>query len=120
MSIKESLKYSEEILHNPENLLAFYPQGSIEPFDKEPLTVKEGIDFLIRRTSAQVIPAAFRIEYNNRKKPSVYFRLEKVVNKSELIINPDGFRNIFNSNLKQLNNDVKEGRFTLNLFDKVV
>jgi 1-acyl-sn-glycerol-3-phosphate acyltransferase len=115
--IKESLSYSAGILKNPDNLLVYYPQGKIEPYDTEQITIKKGTFNIIRgNNNVDIIPAGFRIEYDNIKKPAVYLRFGEVL--KDQMTNEDQaiYKIIFENNLRQLNVMVRNKDYTLDLF----
>ena len=117
LSIKKTIEYSQELLNEKNNCLVIYPQGQIEPFDKRPVQFKEGLKLIIRNIpETKVIPAAFKIEFSNNKKPFVAFRLGKIVNSKQVHDDFDNYKFLFNNNLNCLNAAVTEAKFYKNYF----
>ncbi len=91
-SISESLQYTREIISDPAHFVVYYPQGEIQPYDKRPLKLKPGLKRVLQNISrpVSVVPAAFRIQYGDQRKPDVYARFtgplpgETVVNEFNL------------------------------------
>lgn len=118
-SIYESFVYSKEILKNPKNYLVIYPQGEIEQYDKEEYTIRKGIKNLIEgfKGNAFVLPLTFKINYENERKPSVYFRFGELLN-FDLIKNDFSiFENEFRNGKYLLNESIDKKIITRNLFD---
>jgi 1-acyl-sn-glycerol-3-phosphate acyltransferase len=106
-SISETFHYMSDIVSSPQNYLAFYPQGEIEAYDKRPLTIKEGLKILARKlkTSANILPAAFKINYSDNKKPDVFIRFGKMISSNEIKDEYELFIDAFNSNITLLDKE---------------
>jgi hypothetical protein len=77
-SIKESLKYSIEILKQkimPKPLLCIFPQGELSPWDKRPLGYKSGAETIMSGYGgrANFLPLAIKTEFLNAQLPEVFF-----------------------------------------------
>ncbi len=102
-SIIETISYTQEILKSPFNYVVFYPQGEIEPYDKRPLSIKEGIKkFINTKPFTQVLIAAFKIIYGNERKPFVICRFGELLSAGEVIENFDHYNKLIHVNLKKL------------------
>jgi 1-acyl-sn-glycerol-3-phosphate acyltransferase len=113
--IRNTFNYAREILKDSNNLLVFYTQGKIEPFDKEP-ELKAGLLHLIKSVDCDIMPAAFRIEYLNKKKPAVFFRPGEIISSSAVSINYRIFTDAFKSNINDLKCDVQSSTSFPDLF----
>lgn len=107
-SVLETTKYTREILTKPKNFVVTYPQGEIEPFEKRPLQIKEGIKLFLKDAAEQteVLPVGFKIQPFNEKNPAVVCRFGKLLNAEDVINDFDLFINSFTSNLDKLNEAV--------------
>lgn len=99
-----SIKYSLELLSNPENSIVIFPQGEIEPYEKRPVTYQKGVETLCNKsqTGFDIIPIAFKIYYTNEKLPSILVRCGKLSTSDEVKLNPSALENDFQQNLIQL------------------
>jgi len=73
-SVIDSLNYSTDLLGSHKNLCIIYPQGKIEPYEKNPLSFQRGgLSFIAERIGAGTVflPVIFKIVYSNRKKPDI-------------------------------------------------
>jgi len=117
--ILETLDYAAGVLADPGNLLVYYPQGRIEPYDKQPITIKPGIQYLLRKnTSIDILPAAFRIEYGNKKKPSVYLKFGNLLKGIDVCSNFDLFKQEFTGNTRLLTSGIHKDEFRSDLFGR--
>ena len=112
-----TVKYTRDLLNNPNNLVVIYPQGTIEPFEKRPLTIKKGLKLFIENMPNQivVIPVAFKIQYFNEKRPAVVARFGKILNAETICSDYQLYINEFYQNLDELNKAVFERKFNQNL-----
>jgi 1-acyl-sn-glycerol-3-phosphate acyltransferase len=103
-SVAETFKYSREILKSAKNCLISYPQGEIEPYEKRPLALKEGIRSLLMplKESTVVLPIGYRIEYYDKKHPALFCRFGNPVSGIEIIESFGIFEKSFYSNLALL------------------
>ena len=117
-SILSAAKYTREILKDKNNLVVIYPQGTIEPYEKRPLSIKKGLKLFIENVQEEVavIPAAFRIQYFNEKKPSVIARFGNIMKTETVSSDYQSYINEFYNNLDGLNQAVFENNFYKDLF----
>ena len=106
-SISETFEYMVGVVCNPQNYLVFYPQGEIEPYDKRPLTIKNGLRFLSDKiqTTVNILPVAFKIKYSNYKKPDVFVRFGKMLSSNDIKNNYNLYIDEFNLNIKLLDEE---------------
>lgn len=71
----KSLQYTAELLNDPKNLVAVFPQGALESNHIEDINIERGIDYIIKKIKGdcQIIYYSAFIEYFESLKPSVYF-----------------------------------------------
>lgn len=76
-----TLRYTLDLLKNPDNCVVIFPQGEIEPFDKNSLNYNQGIDFLAKYSEIRfdVLPVANKIFYTNEKLPFILTRTEQLI-----------------------------------------
>lgn len=119
-SILTTVRYTRELLKNPEKLAVIYPQGTIEPFEKRPLTIKKGLKLFIENMPNEilVIPVAFKIQYFNEKKPSIIARIGKILNAETICSDYQLYVNEFYRNLDELNKALFDNKFQQDLFRK--
>lgn len=77
-SIKESIKYSIEILKQkimPKPLLCIFPQGELLPWEKRPLDYKSGVETIMSGYGgkANLLPLAIKTEFLNEQLPEAFF-----------------------------------------------
>ncbi len=74
-SMRASLRYAANVLRDPQNLLAIFPQGELRPWDKRPLGYKRGLEVILKLHTGPVnlLPLAIRAEFLGEQKPSVFF-----------------------------------------------
>lgn len=103
--IIESLNYSANII-SKDSYLVIYPQGVIEPFEKDNLTLKKGIINIIKKTKfdTDILPVAIKIHYSNKKLPNVYISFGKILKKEDILKNSELFNSSFRQNLELLKN----------------
>lgn len=108
-----SLKYTIELLSDPDNLVTIYPQGEIQPYDTRNITLKSGIEFLSKssKTEFQVLPIAFRIHHTNERLPVVYVRFGKILTSKEVSQHPVIFNEEFTENINKLNLEYSNGDY---------
>ena len=117
-SLLTTVKYTRELLKHPDNLAVIYPQGTIEPFEKRPLTIKKGLKLFIENMLNEivVVPAAFKIQFFNEKKPSVIVRFGKILKAETICSDFQLYLNEFYRNLDELNKAVFENKYQQDLF----
>lgn len=103
-SIVETASYTSTIIQDPHNFVVFYPQGKMEPYDKRPLELKEGLLYFLKKLARKttVIPAAFKIQYSEEMKPSIYVRFGRPLYHHQILSSFDDFRCEFNENISML------------------
>lgn len=108
-----SLKYTMDLLLKPNNLVTIYPQGEIQAYDGNHIVLKEGIDFISRKSTVdfQILPIAFKIHYTNERLPIVYARFGKLLNSKDAAENPQLFKDEFINNLDQINSEYSISKF---------
>ncbi len=103
-SIVETGEYTREIISDSKNFTVIYPQGEIEPFEKKPLSLRQGLKVFLKnpKLDTYIIPAAFKIHYENEKHPAIYFRFGDAVNSNVVIENYEVFKTEFLDNINKL------------------
>ncbi len=72
------------------------------------MEIKSGIiEFLLKdQLNIDMIFLAMKIQFENQKKPNVYFKLSDIKNSSEYLNNSEKLKNDFHNNLKALENEI--------------
>lgn len=119
-SILTTARYTRELLKSPGKLAVIYPQGTIEPFEKRPLTIKKGLKLFVENMPNEilVVPVAFKIQYFNEKKPAIIARFGKILNAETICSDYQLYVNEFYRNLDELNNAVFDNKLQQDLFRK--
>ena len=109
-----SLKYTMELLQDTNNAITSYPQGEIQFYDKRPIQLRDGIEFLSKKSKSvfQIIPVAFNIHYTNERLPIIYARFGKLLNSKDVAANPQIFKDEFTVNLDLLNSEYLTSKYT--------
>ncbi len=117
-SVLETVNYTSLLLEKPGNFLVVYPQGEIEAYEKKPLTLKKGLDLIIKKSKKDfiILPAAFKIQYYNEKNPSVLFSFGNMLDSKEIENNFAVFENTFYQNLDDLSQKAFDRQFIRDLF----
>lgn len=99
-----TMKYTLGLLNNPDNCVVIFPQGEIEPFDKNPLSYNKGIEFLVEHSNNEfdILPVANKIYYTNQKLPFVLMRTHQIINPSDVKIKSVSLFDEFEKNLLEL------------------
>lgn len=102
-----SLRYTIEILNSPKNVVVIFPQGEIQPYEKRPVELKEGISFLskVSEKNFLILPLAFKIHHSNEKNPFIYSRCGQLISSIDIKNDKDLLSKIFTENLDQLDAD---------------
>lgn len=117
ISIKNSMNYTVKLMNKKENCVVVYPQGKIEPFQKRPLDIKEGIKLILKnKLDAKIVTIGFKIDYANEQKPFVAVRIGQTFNAEDLLLNYDNYRQAFTDNLECLNNATMLNNFYKDYF----
>ena len=76
-SVRESLKYTIELLQIKNVMITIFPQGILLPWGKRPLNFKKGIEAIIRlyKKPINILPLAIRTEYGGEQRAEVFFQL---------------------------------------------
>lgn len=119
-SVSETINYTNKILRHPDNAVAFYPQGEIEPFDKRPINLKRGLQLFLKDTKDNciVLPVAFKIQHYKEKYPAIVFRSGGVISASDIVNDFTFFESAFNRNLDELNESAFSKNFVNDLFKR--
>jgi 1-acyl-sn-glycerol-3-phosphate acyltransferase len=119
-SVIETAGYTREILKSFNNTVTIYPQGKIEPFDLDEVTLKEGLKIFIGKenNNVKVLPIGFKIQYYEEKLPSILTRFGSVLDASDVINDFPKYAEFFTNNLKQLKLDSHKQNFYIDLFKK--
>lgn len=102
-----TLRYSLNLLENPENCVVIFPQGEIEPFEQLSFKFNKGIEFLSNYTKKDfdILPLANKIFYTNEKLPFVLSRFGDLIKSSNLIHNEAVLYEKFQENVNLLRNN---------------
>ena len=108
-----SLKYTMDLLLKPNNLVTIYPQGEIQAYDEKHIVLKEGLDFIAKKSAVDfhILPIAFKIHYANERLPIVYARFGKLINSKDVAVNPQLFKDEFINNLDLINSEYAASNF---------
>ena len=108
-----SLKYTIDLFLKSNNLVTIYPQGEIQAYDEKQIVLKEGIDFIAKKSAIdfQILPIVFKIHYTNERLPIVYARFGKLLNSKDAAENPQLFKDEFINNLDQINSEYSASNF---------
>lgn len=108
-----SLKYTLELISNPENLIIIYPQGEINTYEQRPIVIKDGINYLSSKSSNdfQVLPVAFKIHYTNERFPIVLTRFGDLLSSKEISANNKIFEDEFTTNLNLLDSEFSKSNY---------
>jgi hypothetical protein len=76
-SVKESLKYTLDLLQDSKNLVVFYPQGKFQSLTNPRVKFEKGAGYLIKRLKEKVHLVFYvaLVDYFEHRKPSlsIYF-----------------------------------------------
>lgn len=99
-----TMKYTLELLNNPDNCVVIFPQGEIESFDKNPLGYNKGIEFLAENSNRdfEILPVANKIYYTNQKLPFILMHVHHLINSGEIKNKSVSLFNEFKENLSVL------------------
>ncbi len=108
-----SLKYTLDLAQNSDNLIIIYPQGEIQSYEQRPVQLRNGIDFIAKRSKNvfQIVPIAFKIQYTNERLPIVYTRFGNILNSNDVAVNPQLFKDEFTNNLDLVNSECSTTNF---------
>jgi len=102
-----SLRYTLETIKNKSNVLVIFPQGEIQPYEKRPIELKDGINFLSKTTNEDflILPIALKIHYANEKHPFVFCRCGELISSKDTNADSNFFAKKFVENLDSLNTE---------------
>lgn len=102
-----TLRYTLDLLRNPENCVVIFPQGEIEPFEKTSYNHNKGIEFLAMHSQNEfdVLLIANKIFYTNEKLPLILTRAEQLIKSSDIKSNPNILLKKFSENINLLKSD---------------
>ena len=108
-----SLKYTLDLISDPENLIIIYPQGEIQPYEQRPIVIKDGINYLSSKSSIdfQILPVAFKINYTNERYPIIYTRFGNLLSSKKISKNEKIFKDEFTANLDSLDSEFSESNY---------
>lgn len=117
-SIIESLNYASSVISD-NSYLVTYPQGEIEPYEKRPLTVKEGLIKIIEKVNivTDILPVVFKIHHSNDRKPFLYATMGNLIPAQRIKNDYQYFSNIFNQLVIKLDREFQSAKKE-SLFDK--
>ncbi len=118
-SAASSLRYARKIISDPGNVLIVYPQGELVPYGRYPFHLKHGIGAIVRDTkiNIKILPAAFKINYGDDKKPFVSARFGNVISPEVLLNDFNYYAKEFENNVKDLDKSDYSQTYT-NLFER--
>ncbi|MBK8551032.1 MAG: lysophospholipid acyltransferase family protein [Ignavibacteria bacterium] len=105
-SVLESLGYSKEILNSKDNYLIFYPQGEIQFYETDHVSLKNGLEHLSRKSEFDVLIVSFKIFYNESKKPSVCCRFGERFSSEQLKSDYESYKRSFIENIRLTDSDL--------------
>jgi 1-acyl-sn-glycerol-3-phosphate acyltransferase len=116
--IRESIRYTRTIIREANSLVAVFPQGEIQPYDKRPVTLKRGIQQMVPESPfrSKIVPAAGKIQYGHDRKPDIYYRFGEPLDAASLLQDFTSFERAFLENLDRLDTAAFEKTYTKNLF----
>lgn len=106
-STVSTLKYTLELLKEPDNCVVIFPQGEIEPFETNSLKYNKGIEFLANHSTKEfdVLPVANKIFYSNEKLPYILTRCGNLISSSTIKSYDKILFNNFLENINLLKNN---------------
>jgi hypothetical protein len=118
-SIVQTFEYTREIISNEESFVTIYPQGEMLPFDTEPIIAKEGLLKFTERLNREtfILPVAFKIQYNEEKKPDLYARFGHLIDVQTIHKNFAGFSAAFIDNIKHCAKEASAKLYVKDLFN---
>lgn len=88
----QSIKYAAKVLADKKNFVVIYPQGEIQPFEKNPIELKEGIKLIIKKNEeVSVLPVMFKIQFGSEKLPDIFMKFGKSMQGKEIAENFNKF-----------------------------
>lgn len=117
-SIIESINYASSIVSDSSYLVT-YPQGEIEPYEKRPLTVKEGLKKIIEKVNIEtdVLPVAFKIHHSNERKPFLFAMMGNMIPAQTVMDNFQSFSDSYNQLVAKLDSEFQNAE-KVSVFNK--
>lgn len=117
-SIIESINYASTLIRS-DSYLVIYPQGVIEPYEKRPLTVKEGLNKIIEKAEIEtdILPVAFKIHHSNQRKPFLYSTFGNPISSIKVHRDFKLFNDSFNNTIIKLDSDFQTAK-KISVFEK--
>lgn len=102
-SIITTINYFKELAKDSNNIIVFYPQGKIEPFQTNNITFKNGIVKFTKGVEnyTQLLPISFKFQYYEDKKPFILCSFGTTINNND-VFNEKNIFDIFLANLQNL------------------
>lgn len=103
-SVMQTVKYTRELLSAPTSLVVIYPQGEIQPYGIDKVVLQKGITKFAggEASNSVVIPIAFKIQFDEDKKPAVYCSIGEVLEAKDVSDDFTRFESAFLANLDEL------------------
>ncbi len=118
-SIKETIDYTRSLLNNEGNGIIIYPQGKLEPYEKRPMQLKEGIKLISKqKDNTAIIPVGFKIHYSEEKNPSILCRFGEPLLAKIIVKDFSLFTEAFINNLNLIDASVWKLNFVKDYFSK--
>lgn len=118
VSVAQSFAYTTTLLKENGNTVVLYPQGKIEPYDKRPLEIHQGVTRLLAKSgSFKVQPVVFKTGWHNEMKPEIYCYTGERFDCREIV---DGTKNLEHEMklcLDMLDKHTQERNFLYDLFE---
>ncbi len=117
--INESINYTRNLLSDRRNLVIFYPEGILKPFDTKISRLRRGILKLTENLSGSfiVLPAAFKISYYNERLPEIYAFFGPAMDSKELKYNFELYESQFIKNIETAHEASLERSYNKDLFE---
>jgi len=114
----KTFHYMKTLAQDPDNLLIFYPQGTISSY--EDVNLKKGLSIFLNKfpIPSLVWPIHFRIQYENQKTPALYCRFGPLLKSQQLASDFFAFEDTFLSNLAHLTQDIHTKTISSSLWSK--
>ena len=101
--ISATVHYTQDLLRRHQTYIIFYPQGTIEPYEMRPLTLKRGLQLFLKKIpDVQVLQLGFKIQHYNQKKPAVVVRFGKTMTGQSIVNDFKDYEDNFYDNLDLL------------------
>lgn len=78
-SVRASLRYMDQLLKEPNNMLVVFPQGSIQPNSDAPFSLRLGLKSLDANTDAQILPLYIQYESLNNRRLTVFLSFGEAI-----------------------------------------